>query len=60
MLIETLKRTMGKIQMTWNILGLKENKIKHDSVIDIKTVVLEENVKDLFEIHKFCCEIFKN
>jgi radical SAM protein with 4Fe4S-binding SPASM domain len=32
---------------------------KHKIALDIKTVILEENIKDLFKIHKFCCEVLK-
>ncbi len=34
----------------------KRDEINHECAIDIKTVVLDENVKDLFEINKFLFE----
>jgi len=35
------------------------DKKNHESALDIKTVILDENIDDLFEIHKFTMEIFK-
>lgn len=37
----------------------RREKLNHDCVIDIKTVVLEEDIENLFEIHKFCVENFQ-
>ena len=38
----------------------QRDKVGHDCAIDIKTVVLEENIQDLFEIHKYCAEILES
>jgi MoaA/NifB/PqqE/SkfB family radical SAM enzyme len=35
----------------------ERDEIGHQCAIDIKTVVLDENINDLFEIHKYCFEI---
>jgi MoaA/NifB/PqqE/SkfB family radical SAM enzyme len=44
---------VSKINYFLNI----RNKNNHECVFDIKTVVLEDNIKDLFDIHKYCCEV---
>ena len=35
------------------------NKKSHEAALDIKTVILEENIDDLFEIHKMVTETLK-
>jgi len=44
-----------------NIIRFREKRdaLNHDCAIDIKTVVLDENVKDLFSISKFLFETLK-
>ena len=36
---------------------IERDKVGHECAIDIKTVVLDENIDDLFEIHKYCFEV---
>ncbi len=37
----------------------KRNDINHSCSLDIKSVVLEENIEDLYELHRFACEELK-
>ena len=39
-----------------NKFKTKRDKIKSSTAINIKSVVLDENINDLFEIHKYCVE----
>ena len=32
------------------------NELNHSSSLDIKSVILEENIENLFELHKYACE----
>jgi MoaA/NifB/PqqE/SkfB family radical SAM enzyme len=47
----------------WNVLTnqiknfVKErNKINHKSAVDIKSVILDDNIDELFNLHKYCME----
>ena len=62
--IGNVNRDFKKIQ--WEILVTQLNefvslrdKKNHKAALDIKTVVLDENIDDLFEIHKFVTKILK-
>jgi MoaA/NifB/PqqE/SkfB family radical SAM enzyme len=42
-----------------NIFIKKRNNINHLCSLDIKSVVLEENIDNLFELHRYACEELK-
>ena len=39
---------------------IKRNELKSKTALNIKSVVLDENIPDLFKIHKFCVEELKS
>ncbi len=48
-----------KLKKQLNTFVKERDKLNHFSALDIKTVVLDENIDDLFQIHKFVMEELK-